>query len=174
MATRSLVSVATTADLPAGSVTGQRAHVEDIGVDVTWTGALWAPTGSGVLTSYTPTLGQPTTVAKTVTYAKWVRQGGLIRVKFRLIATGGGVAGNPITVSLPFTAVVHSACGAGHILDSGSTMHVGDWQNSQGGGSATVVSMLTEGSSGAGVGANPAQTLANNDQVVGDVTFEPA
>jgi hypothetical protein len=66
-------------------------------------GLITIPTASA-WTSYTPTISQPGSIAKTVTYAKYIQVGGLVQVVVNLAPTASGTTSNAITVSLPVTA----------------------------------------------------------------------
>lgn len=55
--------------------------------------------------TWTPTVSQPGSIAKTVNWGWYQRQGGLYRADCKLSITGSGTGGNAITVSTPFTHV---------------------------------------------------------------------
>lgn len=65
-------------------------------------------------TSYTPTLQQGvTTVAKTITYARYEKKGRTVTVQVLMTCTGSGSASNTIKIGLPFAAATNSALVAG-------------------------------------------------------------
>ena len=60
-------------------------------------------------TDYTPTLTQGGAVAKTVTYASYLKRGDLVFVEVLLAITGSGTANNQIELGLPPLAALHSS-----------------------------------------------------------------
>lgn len=74
----------------------------------------------GVWTDWTPVLTQLTTVAATVTYAKYARIGRTIHFYLALSVTGSGVSNNSIRISLPVaaTAVLRPINGMALFVDS--------------------------------------------------------
>lgn len=87
------------------------------------------PLGVGAWTSYTPTLTQSATVAKTVTYARYQRVGRIIFFQVRLDVTGAGTAANDVLIGLPVAAVnvtIELPLGGGFIYDSSlGQAHIG-------------------------------------------------
>jgi hypothetical protein len=93
---------------PTGTI-GQKIFETDTLLEYTYSGSGWVQTGGlGAWTTYTPVLTQSGAVAKTVTYAKYIKLGRLCIVNMRLDVTGTGTANNVITVSAPFTAAYAS------------------------------------------------------------------
>ena len=73
-------------------------------------------------TNFTPTWTQSTTIACTVTYARYIKQGRSVTCEGALVATGAGTANNVMTVTLPVTAATSGLMvGVGRFYDSGVT-----------------------------------------------------
>lgn len=71
-------------------------------------------TADAAWTAYTPTLQQGvTTVAKTITYARYEKKGRTVTVNAVMTCTGAGSANNTIKVGLPFAAATISALRTG-------------------------------------------------------------
>ena len=122
--------------------------------------------------TYTPTLTQGVSVAKTVNYARYCQIQKTVIVQVMLTCTGAGLGG-AISVSLPSGLVPVSTSGQAvigvfFIHDAGTALYVG---------SAMRVSPVTGYGYGStnNMGANtPALTLAVNDQVSITVEYEVA
>lgn len=95
-----VITVAAAAtSITSGAITDSRSSAIPLGADTdTWT-------------SYTPTLTQSGSVAKTVTYAEYTRRGSLVTVHVLLAVTGSGTASNQIEVGLPLPALHSSFIG---------------------------------------------------------------
>lgn len=125
-------------------------------------------------TSYTPVLKQgTTTVSATVDYAKYMQVGKTVHLQVRVTATGTGSAGTEIFISPPsgLTPVnTHpSTIGTFMLLDAGTAYFVG------------VCSYFGTNIAGTSynsqdfMGKNsPNMTIASNDQVSINVTYEVA
>lgn len=77
----------------------------------------------GGWTSYTPTFAQgaSTNIAKTVNYAKSVKQGRLVTGTVKVSSTATGTAGSGVTISAPYTAATSGiVCGSGFFNDGGT------------------------------------------------------
>lgn len=85
-----------------------------------WNGTAWKPLGNYEKVDYTPVLTQSVTVATTVNYANWERQGDYVVGEFLLSPTGSGTASNLIQVSLPVNPATSSGqtIGYGYIYNN--------------------------------------------------------
>jgi hypothetical protein len=128
----------------------------------------------GQWTSYTPTLGQPGNVTKTVTYARWMRIGRLIVCRVQMVSTAVGITANAITVSLPVTAAVAGPfVGEFGAVDTGTANYFGiAYLNS----TTTVAGLHTSGSgAGNAIGTGTAAfALASGDVVYASFMYEAA
>jgi hypothetical protein len=127
-------------------------------------------------TSYTPVLKQgSTTVSATVTYAKYKQIGKTVFLTVKLVSTGTGSAGGRIGISAPTGFVptldsLESVHGNFGLLDAGTAFYHGFayYTSDRGFGG------LAQGS-GDAIGANsPSITMAVNDTVMIQVTYEVA
>lgn len=72
------------------------------------------PTGQGAWTIYTASvITQSVTVSRNLTYGRHFKDGRFVHYQAYFVPTSSGTANQPITVSLPFTAV-QSALPCGH------------------------------------------------------------
>ncbi len=121
-------------------------------------------------TSYTPTLFQPASIAKTVTYAKYRKFGTTCICVVSLVATGTGTTGNIVAVSMPVGA---TAAGPTNLLLGGA----GSWASFGGGNlenpvvsaisTSTTFKFLsmTAGTTGSYAGLNPRAAFGGNDVI---------
>ena len=122
--------------------------------------------------SYTPTLTQTVSVAKTVNYARYcqIQKTVIVQVMMTCTTVGGG---GTISVSLPSGLVpvstnAQAVIGVFFIHDAGTALYVGSAMR------ASPVTGYGYGSTN-NMGANtPAMTLAVNDQVSITVEYEVA
>lgn len=138
--------------------------------DTSWTSLMYS---GGKYISYTPTLAQgaSTDIAKTVTYAKYVRTLNNVLVNVKVAATATGTASSAITLSLPVTAAT-----SGLIVGSGSYFVTGanEYRGPVLLQSTTTVSLLagevTQTTNNVAFGVAPAITVASGD--IFNVSFQ--
>lgn len=128
-------------------------------------------------TSYTPTLTQGATVAKTVTYAKWQRTGRMITVEGILSVTGSGTSSTGVEIGLPVAAALGG--GSNGVIGTGMIYNVSTSFLFKG-----IADLLTtstfclrtvHSTSAAALGAASfTGGLASGDQVRFSVTYEAA
>ncbi len=96
----------TTARDAAITAPGDGEHAYTTGNDTLWEyqSSAWVILNEPKQT-WTPTISQPGSIAKTTNWAYFQRQGGLYRATCKLSITGSGTAVNAITVSTPLTQV---------------------------------------------------------------------
>lgn len=125
-------------------------------------------------TTYTPTWTQSATITKTISAARYMREGRKITVKVQLIATGAGTANNPVLVGLPVAASLSAgAVGAFYFLDSGTAQYGGTAYLD----SASVLRFYQGGSSTAQFGQTGGgftTAIAAGDQIDFTVVYESA
>ena len=130
----------------------------------------------GAWSTYTPTLTQSGSVAKTVNHASYARFGRMIVVDVKLTATASGSSNNRITVSLPVTAASAAVGGiSGYwMIKDNST---GDYE-AQGSGVriyTSTTASLSDAGGDAGLSASDApNTLASGDTVWMSCIYEAA
>lgn len=134
------------------------------------------PLGTGAWTSYTPTLTQSNTVAKTVNHAQYYRVHRWIVGQVSLTVTGSGTASNAIAIGLPVPAAVGTVTsGNGYIGDTSAGVYFAGslWPLS-----TTTVGVLPGSATGAaflvGAGGGMAAALANNDTIQIVFTYQAA
>lgn len=126
--------------------------------------------------TYTPTLTQSATVAKTVSYARFTRIGRTVFVMVSLAVTGAGTAANAVAIGLPVTAAAiagNPPVGIGWVFDTsaGDTI-VGQAYLA----STTTAQLVSTRATGniVGTGGGFAAGLAANDVVTLSATYEAA
>lgn len=128
---------------------------------------------AGPWNSYTPTLKQgATTVSKTVTRARYCQFGKLVWGVVRLVVTGTGSSGSPITVSLPVTAAASGTpVGTATINDYGANAYspIAHLDST-----TTVAFRRTDTLHSLYFGAEPAMALAANDEISFEFHYEAA
>lgn len=122
--------------------------------------------------SYTPTLTQSNTVAKTVTWAKYTRINKLVIANVRLDVTAAGTTNNAIVVGLPITSAAADSVRIGT-----STFYDGSTAITYNAAvqlvSSTTVSLLADGVNSF-IGVTPNVALASGDQVTLSIMYEAA
>ncbi|MFN0088679.1 MAG: hypothetical protein ACKVWR_00195 [Acidimicrobiales bacterium] len=140
-----------------------------------YTGSAWVQIGpiTGAWTAYTPTITQSGSVAKTVTYARWMRIGRTVICAGSVAITGTGTASNTVTVSLPVTAAsgANIGCGVAHIYDVSAAVNYSDIAILD----ATTTFAIMAGGTGGRLGnATFTAGLASGDALGWTVTYEAA
>lgn len=113
--------------------------------------------------SYTPTLTQNASVAKTTTEGRWIQTGTVIEAWVTLAITGAGNAGTQIEVGLPVAASGHAA---GTVLGNGAFRKTGTnlWYSLAAQYETATTVNFTANSNGAfGTATGGGVTLANGD-----------
>lgn len=122
--------------------------------------------------SYTPTLTQSNTVAKTVTWAKYTRINKLVIANVRLDVTAAGTTNNAIVVGLPITSAANDSVRIGT-----STFYDGSTAITYNAAvqlvSSTTVSLLADNVNSF-IGVTPNVALASGDQVTLSIMYEAA
>lgn len=124
--------------------------------------AAWSQTGAK---TWTPTITQSGTVGATVTEARFVRNGAVIRCWADLAVSGSGTSGNAIQVTLPAASSSPSGAlivGAGTIYDTSGAVNYSCAVQLA---SASAVLFKNDASQNGGVGALPAFGLAPGDVI---------
>jgi hypothetical protein len=129
---------------------------------------------AGAWTSYTPTVAQgaSTDIAKTTSYAKYIRVGKYVLCTVSLSMTGTGTAGSVITTSLPVTAATsgNMVVGSGVYGDAGNAT----WPCAVFLGSTTAAYLFAANQTAGYVGTTPAVTVASSDIIAFTITYEAA
>ncbi len=130
----------------------------------------------GAWTDYTPQLdqGASTNIAKTVSYARYIKIGRMVTVAFRLDVTGAGTAGSAIAVALPpFTPVFTTNLYVGSAIMSDASAPI------LYGGQAVITSttrvqIWKTGTTptDAPIGVSPAIAVATGDAVIATFEYE--
>lgn len=126
-------------------------------------------TSLGQWTDYTPTLSQDGTISNTITYCRYKKRGREVTYQGFLVATAGGTSGQPISVTLPFTAAIASFHPAGsfYFYDAAPGTNYA--------GTALIRSTSSLGflvDQAGEVGSNPSFAIASGDQVKWEVVYE--
>jgi hypothetical protein len=123
-------------------------------------------------TTYTPTLTQPGAITKTATYARYQQSGKTVTVNFRLDVTGTGTSANLVLVGLPVAAAAATAIiGTGSIYDDSTGIR---YVCQITGNTTTTCKFSIDGTSSNAWGIAPAIALANQDAIIGSLTYEAA
>jgi hypothetical protein len=119
--TDQVISTVTSSTRPSSPPEGQRIYETDTDREYTWNGSAWVQQGgTGVWTSYTPTVTQSGAVTVTVTYSRYNKIGRTVVWSCSVAVTGSGSASNAIVFTLPVTAAVSGPIvGAGILNDAG-------------------------------------------------------
>lgn len=175
---------------PANPTVGQMIYETDTdALSVRSAGPVWQNLISslGAWTTWTPTLGQgaTTNIAKTVTYAKYVKLGRLVIANFTLTVTGTGTATSGVSITLPVNmnateAAVDFTMGTAYIFDTSANTYYGGMAKTAGSVSTITFLPLTSvgvGSQNLGIGNVVAVTtfgaaLAAGDTVSGSLMYE--
>jgi len=156
---------------------GQFAYIEATNVTQYYDGAAWQPVGAGDWISYTPVIkGGATTVTATISYAKYLQINKIVFVRVQAQIRSAGAANGAISCTLPINPVgatsIMDTAGAFSVADSGTAYYVGNAMITTG---ATPLVRGYGYNSVDYMGASaPAMTLANNDEVTFEVTYEVA
>jgi len=121
-------------------------------------------------TDYTPVIAQgaATNISKTISYAKYVRRGRLVKCWGRCVLTANGASGF-VTVSLPVTGISARHHGTFWIEDAGVQYVGSTWF-----ASASTICGYGYGAVGPMGNNNPFITLASGDAVAWDLEYVAA
>lgn len=130
----------------------------------------------GAWSTYTPTFAQgaSTNIAKTVTHARYMRIGRLVKVQVRVAATAAGTSGSAITLSLPvaplYTGTDVYPVGTAYYHDVGVAQYMGvaSLNNS------TVCMVRTDTTPSNYFGADPSFAVASTDLFAVSFEYEAA
>ena len=126
-----------------------------------WNGAGWQ--------NWNPVLLQPAAVAATINHARYFRFGPVVFFNYRLTVTGAGVAGQPMTVSLPIqhaiVGIPFVQCGSGTIFDTSVPLRYEGTLGDPNTGNS--VCYITDATGGAAWGQIPFIAIAAGDVVEG-------
>lgn len=132
---------------------------------------------SGFITgSWTPTLTQGVTVAKTVNSARYIQIGKIVIASYAMTVTGSGTAANTIVMGLPVTAATNGSRGTCTLYDASSlNMYPGIFYISSSTTAQFQTTQTAQLNSQQYLGyANFSAGLANADQLEGSFTYEAA
>lgn len=105
---------------------GMHAFLLDTNSLTVYTGSVWSTVGPahGVLSSWTPTVVQSTSVTVTNSYSRYQRVGRKVTGWFDVVCTNTGNAGFAIVISAPITGA-HAAqpVGVGQLYDASTNLH---------------------------------------------------
>jgi hypothetical protein len=99
---------------------GLLVYEDDVNTYKYYTGAAWAIVSEPRQT-WTPTVSQPGSIAKTTNWGWYQRANGLYWASCKLSITGAGTGGNAITVSSPITQV--DAAGSFNFFDTSLSVY---------------------------------------------------
>ena len=119
--------------------------------------------------------GASTNIAKTVRLSKFKIDGRRLHWRFIVEATATGTAGSNILLSLPVVpvSIYYDDIGFGLYDDSDTATYFGNYYfNGATGASAIALASASVTGRGAGVGTNPALTVASGDRFDGQVFYE--
>lgn len=105
---------------------GMFAFLLDTNSLTVYTGSAWSTVGPvhGVLSSWTPTVVQSTSVAVTNSYSRYQRVGRKVTGWFDVVCTGTGNAGFAVSVAVPVTAAhAGQPVGTGQLYDASTNLH---------------------------------------------------
>lgn len=124
--------------------------------------------------TYTPTLTQSGTVAKTVNAARYIRLGRLVHLWLYLTPTAAGTGNNSITVSLPITAATAALSvmvGTGVVVDTGTAAYPAHWYLKT---ATTIAAQRVDTGGTSDIGVDPNFALASGDVIKAVATYEAA
>jgi hypothetical protein len=144
----------------AGDVTDLTAHLS--GIDNLF----------GPWQSFTPQVTQSVNVTSTVTYSKYIVFGKTVIWNCRLLITGSGTSGQPVSLTLPvnfnYSGSASYPIGNALIFDAS----VSTYNTLITAKDATSVFFYIQSGSFSPFGTNPSIALTNNDQILLSVTYE--
>lgn len=163
--------VCTSSSRPGTPFEGLEIYETDTDRTYIYDGSSWVQTGGvGAWISYTPTLVQSSAVTKTVSYAKYQKDGRQIVGNVLMLVTGSGTSGQPIIVGMPY-----------EIAGSGNLVLGSGWIYDASGVVGYTGALIRVSSSSAilwangetnNIGADPAFGLANSDQISYEFNYE--